>query len=371
MKCLIIAEKPSAPLLGLPLIERVILTAQKVGISEFFIVGEKIEETLGEKYNLSYIGKKWNKIKEVFEDKENFLCLTSNHLFEEGLLKNLLEEKLNGDEVILAVDGDTSTGIFLSTPIIFNALEESVKKDDPISGAIKILKEEEKKVKTFDISNYFWVRITDEKGYKLAERFLISKLKKRTDGPVSRLLNRPISIRITKILLKTDVTPNVISIFSFSISVLAAAFLFLGNYLYLVVGVILAQLASIIDGCDGEIARLKFKTTDYGGWFDAVLDRYADAFILFGLIYYLLYSDNGNFFNLFIGFLALVGSFINSYTADKYDAKKKLSKIRMGRDMRIFIILIGGILNQVFLTLLLLAVITNMEVIRRVWILRE
>jgi len=88
---LIIAEKPQAPLLGLPLIERVILTVKKVGISEFLIVGEKIEETLGEKYNLSYIGKEWNKIKEVFEDKENFLYLTSNHLFEEGLLKNLLK----------------------------------------------------------------------------------------------------------------------------------------------------------------------------------------------------------------------------------------------------------------------------------------
>ncbi len=43
-----------------------------------------------------------------------------------------------------------------------------------------------------------------------------------------------------------------------------------------------AQVASIIDGCDGEIARLKRLESDFGAWFDAVLERYADAFLLFG-----------------------------------------------------------------------------------------
>jgi len=47
---------------------------------------------------------------------------------------------------------------------------------------------------------------------------------------------------------------------------------------------VVAQVALIIDGCDGEIARLKRLERDFDAWFDAILDRYADAFLLFGLL---------------------------------------------------------------------------------------
>ena len=48
----------------------------------------------------------------------------------------------------------------------------------------------------------------------------------------------------------------------------------------------LAQFASVIDGCDGEMARLEFRENSFGGWFDAMLDRYTDAILLFGLTSY-------------------------------------------------------------------------------------
>ena len=78
---------------------------------------------------------------------------------------------------------------------------------------------------------------------------------------------------------------------------LGAFLFFLGGYITLVIGAILAQVASVIDGCDGEIARLKIQVTEFGGWFDAVLDRYADAFLLFGLTYYVCFT-NCDFFLL-------------------------------------------------------------------------
>ena len=60
----------------------------------------------------------------------------------------------------------------------------------------------------------------------------------------------------------------------------------MGGYPALAIGGMLAQLASIVDGCDGEIARLKHSQSEFGGWFDAVLDRYADAVLLFGLMWH-------------------------------------------------------------------------------------
>ena len=170
------------------------------------------------------------------------------------------------------------------------------------------------------------------------------------------------------------ITPNQISLFSFLLSLVAALCFFVGSYTYLALGAVLAQLSSIIDGCDGEVARLKDLKTDFGGWFDAVLDRYADAFLLFGLTWY-VYSLSGTLLSLLVGFLAIIGTFMNSYTADKYDGlmMKKLgqegSYLRMGRDVRIGIIFLGCIINQPFITLLVIASLMNIENVRRVLVL--
>ncbi len=210
--------------------------------------------------------------------------------------------------------------------------------------------------------------------YREAENRLLAGLRKNTDGPVSRYLNRPISLKITKYLLKTSITPNQISFFSFMLATVGAAFFFIDGYLYLAVGAVLAQVASVVDGCDGEIARLKFKITGFGGWFDAVLDRYADAFLLLGLTWH-VWSADGNFLVFFIGFMAIIGSFMNSYTADKYDGlmKRKLDigkqYFRVGRDVRVFIIFVGALINQPLSTLIFIALLMNTENVRRVVVL--
>jgi len=133
----------------------------------------------------------------------------------------------------------------------------------------------------------------------------------------------------------------------------------------------LAQLSSIIDGCDGEIARLKLVGSKYGGWLDQVLDRYSDLFITTGLIFHTYFLHN-TLTVFIIGFMAVGGRIILSYTALVYDAvifKKKF--FRIGRDLTTFIILIGAIINIPYITLVILAIITNVEICRRLWILKD
>jgi len=75
---------------------------------------------------------------------------------------------------------------------------------------------------------------------------------------------------------------------------------------------------------------------------------------------------------LLIGVFALIGTFMNSYTADKYDGlmKKKLGPrkhyFRIGRDVRMFIIFLGTLINQPVLILFIIALIMNAENIRRI-----
>jgi len=438
MKCLILASgqglrlkvkgdsKPLLPLLGLPLIERVILTAHKAGLTNFYVVtgynGEKINKHLEQFSRARNIkittinNNDWKKengisvLKAKKHIKENFVLLMSDHIFDESILIKLKDQKIADNEIMLAVDYNIKdnkfvdvddvtkvnvqnnniadigkniskynaydTGIFLCSPVLFDAIKESSQKgDSSLSGGIKILANKQK-AKTFDIKDSYWIDVDNEDMSKKAESKLWSNLKKKSDGPVSRYLNRPISTSISKYLLKTRISPIFISLFTFIIATLGAFFFFLGGYVNLVIGGILAQFASIIDGCDGEIARLKFQATSFGGWFDAVLDRYADGFLLFGLTYY-VYFINNNFLYIAIGFLAIMGSFMNSYTADKYDGlmNRKFGLgddfFRIGRDVRTFIIFIGALINQPLLILILIGAMTNIENIKRIVVLNK
>jgi CDP-L-myo-inositol myo-inositolphosphotransferase len=124
------------------------------------------------------------------------------------------------------------------------------------------------------------------------------------------------------------------------------------------------------------VARLKFKKSLYGGWLDTILDRYSDGFILASLTFY-LYSQTLSVSSLFLGFLAILGSFLTSYSAVKYDSylekfqSPKALLFRLGRDTRMFIIFLLGLFNQVFLSLLILSFLGHGEVIRRILVLRR
>ncbi len=417
--------KPRLRLLGVPLIERVLLTAQRAGLSDFTVVtgydGERLRkflDDLGVRRGLhieTVVNDEWKTAgnghsvltaKEAF--RESFVLLMADHLVDERLLVELQSEPLDEGTVRLAVDRDLrnpqvdlgdvtrvhtqgdflreigkgierydafDTGCFLCSPALFPALERAAKErgDTTLSGGIQILAKEGR-VRTFDIGDAFWIDVDDASAVRRAEGLLLDRLPKRTDGPVARRLNRPLSKRISRHLVRSSITPNQISLFCFGVSALAAGLFAMGGHLLLALGAVLAQLASVVDGCDGEVARLKFCESSFGGWFDAVLDRYADSILLFGLTWHAFVAHDASIVFI-VGFLAIIGSFMNSYTADKYDGLmearfKRGVGIRIGRDVRVFMIALGALFNQPFLTLSLIAGLMNVETLRRVVVAR-
>lgn len=334
----------------------------------------------------------------------------ADHLFDPSIARDLIELALSDGEIALGVDRDThnffidkedvtrvkvnaekilnigkglmdfngfDTGIFKCTPAIFGALEPGVKKDGDatLSGAIRILAAAGK-ARAVEINGRFWIDVDDPAALSRAEDVILTHLKaKPSDGPVSRYINRPFSVMISRRLVNHRITPNQISLFSFLCSVLAAGLFALNGYLALLLGGFVAQFASIVDGCDGEVARLTYQSSSYGGWFDAVLDRYADAFLLFGLMWH-AYTDRTDGLILLFGFLAIIGSFMLSYTADKHDSlmRDRVNRgwgLRMGRDIRVFLIFLGAIFNQAYLTLVVIAALMNIATIHRLIICRD
>jgi len=113
------------------------------------------------------------------------------------------------------------------------------------------------------------VPVRDRETRREARDVLLGSLRKSVDGLVSRTINRPISIAISSLLVHTPLTPNMLSVITFGIA-LGAAFLMASQEF--VAGVLAMQFSSIFDGCDGEVARLKYRTSKVGAWLDTVFD---------------------------------------------------------------------------------------------------
>ena len=108
-----------------------------------------------------------------------------------------------------------------------------------------------------------------------AERRLLRALVKDTDGFMARHVERPISLAISRQLASTAVTPNQMTLASMVIG-LAGAPLFLSEeWSWQTSGALLFLAHSILDGCDGELARLKFQESRLGG----VLDFWSDNIV--------------------------------------------------------------------------------------------
>jgi phosphatidylglycerophosphate synthase len=118
----------------------------------------------------------------------------------------------------------------------------------------------------------FVVAVTDRASAARAESLLLTSLIKPTDGVISRAINRRISLRITRALLDTALTPNQMTWVAALFGALAIALVAWGGAGWLVAGALLLQVQSILDGCDGEISRLKYIRSRLGEWLDQVLD---------------------------------------------------------------------------------------------------
>jgi phosphatidylglycerophosphate synthase len=118
----------------------------------------------------------------------------------------------------------------------------------------------------------FVLPVTDDRTRRRAEQQLLGSLLKGTDGLVSRTINRPVSLQVTRGLLESRVTPNHMTVIAAFFGFAAIAVVAAGGMRWLVPGAVLLQVQSILDGCDGEISRLKYIRTRLGEWLDQVLD---------------------------------------------------------------------------------------------------
>ena len=113
---------------------------------------------------------------------------------------------------------------------------------------------------------------------------------------------------------------------------------------------VLIQASSIVDGVDGDLARAKNMASKFGGFFDAVLDRFADAAIAGGMAWYALDHEDWPA-ALTLGFAATVGFILVSYSRARLEAVGGIEAASelMGlasRDVRLLLLAVGAAAGQ-------------------------
>ena len=298
--------------------------------------------------------------------------LSSLNDFNDATKVKVVEDKISDIGKSMKDSNGFDTGFFILNSDDFNNVNKlSVRKKLSLTEVIQELVQQ-KKLYFIEVSEDGWFDIDTNQDLSNAKNYLLDNSNSKiNDGSISSHINRPISKWITSKIIDYPLTPNQISIAVFFISVFSGLIISIEGYFFLLLGGLLAQLSSILDGCDGEIARLKLLESKFGEFFDRVLDRYSDLFILTGLTFH-TYFIHKTLTVFFIGFIVVGGKIILSYTAYVSDSMVSgHNSFRIGRDLIILIILIGALFNIPYITLVVLAFIINVEVCKRLWILKD
>ncbi len=167
------------------------------------------------------------------------------------------------------------------------------------------------------------------------------------DGPISRFINRPLSSRISRFLLWVfpGVTPNMLTFVSTIIGVVSGV---LAGMQFFVLGAILIQLSSVVDGCDGEIARAKNLQSAHGDALDSILDRLVDAVIIWGITIGVARSQESQEMVILIaslGWILTLFSFLISYSSAiaRKNWTRDFPRTLAGRDVRMLVLAIAAL----------------------------
>src|SRR5262249_40247750 len=152
-----------------------------------------------------------------------------------------------------------------------------------------------------------WTLRAAERGFCLGMILAMEAFAKDTDGFFARHFDRHISGAISRQLIKTSITPNQVTIFVTCLGIFAGWFMAQPGYGFKVAGSLVFLLTSILDGCDGEVARAKKMTSKIGGWLDLWGDNVVHIAVFYGLGLGLM-RDTDEVVYLKLGWAALWGT---------------------------------------------------------------
>jgi 1L-myo-inositol 1-phosphate cytidylyltransferase / CDP-L-myo-inositol myo-inositolphosphotransferase len=404
---------------GLKLVERAIRTLMNAGVEHILVVvgyhagpvgavvsrlgRGRVHAVLAERWELGN-GSSLAAADDSVEGQDLFALITADHLFGEGALDRLIRA---GEPAVLLdphpsaeawaegcrvrIRGGMAVafgkqideppidcGVFLLPPEVFEAQREAAAQGDhTLAGAISRLaaRRELRPVPIDDRT--WWQDIDTPQELHAARSRLRRSLTRDGDGPVSRYLNRPVSTRLSMALASLRISPDLFSVASVALALVGAWLLATGRG---ILGGIMVQGASVLDGVDGEMARLLIRAGPRGAMLDGVLDRVGDAAVMGGLGVWAL--GGGSRISagvvVWLTVAATAGSLLSMASKDRAAAlglpgapERLLGYLLGGRDGRLLFVAVGSILGHPAAALIAVTVTSGLSLALRVWFIRQ
>lgn len=334
-----------------PLIKRILIDLRRAGMENIFVVmderTDEIETILDDTKRTVFHRRVFNECQwrdEVLKTGDDkAIVLTADRLCDYRFLQTLAEARCGVDEVLISFDrkkpDDESPAekrFTLNDGKIIDRIEvEAAEKTDVVGEVgvylfpvedvagfsnydadyLQIRAEEYLRkgvANYFDIGNGFVQIIDSKKSVRQAERRIIRYIWKSTDGIHGRL-NKRIILPLLKLLLRTPVTPNMVSLVGVIVSIFSGYFYSKGHYTATIIGALFGFASSLSDHIDGSIARIKSKESAFGAHFDTVCDYV--FYFSFGIGMTIgLYKTTHNPIYVGLGIAALFGILISLLT---------------------------------------------------------
>ena len=312
---------------ALPLVLRAILSARSAGADRIIVAvdatnGPLIRNTLIRSGRLPDLVE-WletspasaisRSMRFVACDADRVLIIRGDCSFHPSLYRRAID--WDGEGALEFASGDALVGLTVLSKQV--ALELSSDRDSTITS-LEDLHDwiQRRSIVTFGpavisgepVAEDMWQAVGSEQDRLAAERKLDLWLVKPTDGVFARM-NRRVSIPVSRQLIKFPITPNMVSLFTLGVSFAAGLYYAFGGYWHTVIGASLSVWASILDGCDGEVARLKLQSSAFGCWLDTICDYLYYIFLYAGMVIGLTRSWHAHRF-LYWGGALLFGAMV-------------------------------------------------------------
>ncbi|MDD5126772.1 MAG: CDP-alcohol phosphatidyltransferase family protein [Dehalococcoidales bacterium] len=172
---------------------------------------------------------------------------------------------------------------------------------------------------------------------------------------------------IVRLLARTPLTPNAVTIIGFLVTVLAAVYIATGEFF---IGGIIVLAAGFLDMLDGALARLTNQTTRFGAVLDSTLDRLSEAALMLGIL--VPFASQGMVAESLLVGLTLVGSLMVSYLRARAEGIGIDCKVGLfTRAERVIVLALGLLLSQfdyvLVIALVIIALFSFFTAGQRLW----
>jgi phosphatidylglycerophosphate synthase len=201
-----------------------------------------------------------------------FLLVSGNQVFSPSIIEHLYQLGQNGTEgrpAILRLSPPSGSQVALLAYVRDPATLPTESRD---CTGWQELERAGKLVYLAPPAEGYWQALTSPEGCAEAEKKIDRSLYKPTDNVLARL-NRRFSIPISRLLVPLGISPNAVTLATLVLSIGSGVAFAESSYAWTLAGGFLAWFSSMLDGSDGEVARLTYRESDFGCWLESVCDH--------------------------------------------------------------------------------------------------